>query len=75
MIDPDKYRQFVLTRYSASQSVSVYAGDERNAGEAIVYITSGGFSCGLHMTPDEARNMAKLLNMAADEATPMGDAA
>lgn len=75
MITDEKYRQFILERNGSNQCIAVYAGDERNAGEVIVYITSGGFACGMYMTPARARYMAKLLNMAADETTPMESAA
>ncbi len=68
MID-EKYRQMQLSRHGFDQSIAVYANDKR-ANEVIVYITSGGFTCGMHMTPEQAREMARLLTLAADEAAP-----
>lgn len=74
MSTDDKYRQLFLSRHGFEQSVAIYANDKQ-PNEVIVYITSGGFTCGLHMTPDDARNMARMLNLAADEATPVREAA
>lgn len=67
-MDTDKYRIFALNHFGTVQNVAVYA-DKKD--EVIVYVTSGGFSCGLHMTPEQARHMADLLNLAADEALPV----
>lgn len=67
-MNTDKYRTFTLNHFGTVQNIAVYA-DKKD--EVIVYITSGGFSCGLHMTPEQARYMAGLLNLAADEAMPV----
>ncbi len=70
----DKYRTLHIDRYGERTDVSVYA-NERTPDEVVVYITLGPFSCGLHMSPEKARDMARMLNLAADEAAPVALAA
>ena len=70
----DKYRTLHIDRYGERTSMAVYANDKR-ADEVVVYITLGPFSCGLHMAPEKARDMARMLSLAADEAAPVALAA
>lgn len=73
----NKYRTVQIAHGNEHQRVAVYANTDANrswnrgSGEVIVYITAGGFTCGLHITPGEANKLAELLGLAADEASPV----
>lgn len=76
-MDMDNYRTFALEHFGTRMGIAVYANNDEDrvsrhdTGEVVTYITSGGCTCALHMTPEQARHMAELLTLAASEALPV----